>query len=263
MKIVLVVIGNFQSYVIDNIRQLIVTNNRDIDVICDQKFSCHFKDQEVNLFDIESIDTDYLQLNRVESTTFRNGFWKYTSYRFTLLLKYMKKTGITNIVHIENDVLLYCELSQSLFHTSSKILLTMDHPNRCIPGIMVIPTENMLEKCLGLFDLKLNDMENWAKCYNHFDFVDSLPIFTSSDHFEKYNAIFDAAAIGQYLGGVDPRNASGDTKGFVNETCVIKYNNYRFIWKENKPFIVIDEVFYPVLNLHIHCKDLKQFIMHN
>jgi hypothetical protein len=84
-------------------------------------------------------------------------------------------------------------------------------------------------------------------------------------NFKYYNCIFDAAAIGQYLGGVDPRNMSGDTKGFVNETCVINYSKYNFIWKNknNKkiPYIIINNIEYPIVNLHIHCKDLKSFIL--
>ena len=31
--------------------------------------------------------------------------------------------------------------------------------------------------------------------------------------------------MGQYLSGVDPRNNPNNTVGFINETCVIKYNN--------------------------------------
>ena len=53
-------------------------------------------------------------------------------------------------------------------------------------------------------------------------------------------------------------------KGFVNETCVIKYNNYS-IWFEmvdekKKPFILIEEKKLPIFNLHIHSKNLKEFV---
>ena len=56
-----------------------------------------------------------------------------------------------------------------------------------------------------------------------------------NENFQEFNSIFDAAAIGQYLGGVDPRNSPGDTRGFVNETCVVNYDKYEFTWikKEN------------------------------
>ena len=76
--------------------------------------------------------------------------------------------------------------------------------------------------------------------------------------------IFDAAAIGQYLGGVDPRNIEGDTRGFINETCIIKYNKYKFEWIKIDelfiPHIIIDSNKYKICNLHIHCKNLKNFM---
>jgi hypothetical protein len=64
------------------------------------------------------------------------------------------------------------------------------------------------------------------------------------------------------VGGVDPRNAAGDTRGFVNETCVIKYKEEgEIIWREvdgfNKPFIKIFTKEVPIFNLHIHCKNLS------
>ena len=85
-----------------------------------------------------------------------------------------------------------------------------------------------------------------------------------SANFDKFNYIFDAAAIGQYLGGVDPKNTAGDTTGFVNETCIIKYDKYKFEWKiiddMKKPFIIIDNESYPIFNLHIHSKNLDKFV---
>jgi len=82
--------------------------------------------------------------------------------------------------------------------------------------------------------------------------------------------IFDAAAMGQYLGGVDPRNTSANTIGFVNEGCAIRYDRNRFEWETidgiRRPFLVIDaedgeEVRkIPIFNLHIHCKRVSQFM---
>ena len=76
--------------------------------------------------------------------------------------------------------------------------------------------------------------------------------------------MFDGAAMGQYLGGVDPRNIGGDSRGFVNETCVIKYNQYTFHWMGvdglMKPFLQVGCDLVPIFNLHIHSKRVKDFI---
>jgi hypothetical protein len=83
------------------------------------------------------------------------------------------------------------------------------------------------------------------------------------------NHIFDGAALGQYLGGIDPRNTGdgggADTRGFVNETCVVKFDQYDFFWQVQKktllkkPYLKIGDYCYPIANLHIHSKKLREF----
>lgn len=269
MKIVLVMLNNLQSYIFDNIQHLKNHGNSDIIVITDKKFNHLFK--EIHIINIEDLIDDYVNVVSKMSNTFRNGFWQLTSYRFVALYEYMKQHNVTNIIHIENDVLIYKKIDN--FHNTNKLLLTMDSKNRCIPGLMFIPNHKVLKKCLDIFNTSLNDMQNFSNCYYTLsDWVDTLPIFIEDNknevmhmitkNFEYYGAIFDAAAIGQYLGGIDPRNKSGDTRGFVNETCVIDYSKYKFIWKNDSksPYIVINHKEYPIINLHIHCKDLIKFI---
>jgi len=62
------------------------------------------------------------------------------------------------------------------------------------------------------------------------------------------------------VGGVDPQNTGGDTRGFVNETCVIKNKDEgTIIWKMDKPFLRINDSEIPIFNLHIHCKNLSLY----
>lgn len=275
MKIVLVMLNNLQSYIFDNIKQLKAFDNNDIVVITDSKFIDLFDETDVNLINIESLILNYVEFTTKINNTFRNGFWEMTSYRFYALYQYMKQYNIRNILHIENDVLIYKNMDTINFHDTSKLLLTMDSSNRCIPGLMFIPNNEILKKCLDKFNPKLNDMQNFSECYyNLSDYIDTLPIFLEeyksditrmiTKNYKYYNAIFDAAAIGQYLGGVDPRNIPGDTRGFVNETCIIDYSKYTFIWKNDNgkkiPYIIVKCNEYPIVNLHIHSKDLKTYM---
>jgi hypothetical protein len=279
MTIVLVMLNNFQEYILDNITHLINFKNTTITLITDFKFRNRFESfsSHLTIINIEDLIPHYATDMQDTSSTFRNGFWKLTTYRFYAIQAYMEKYNITNIVHIENDVLVYKNLNELIFHDTSKLLLTMDAEKRCIPGLMFIPNHTALKYCLQRFNPDLNDMENWAACfYQCRDRVDTLPIFISDPstpcremitrHFDKYQAIFDAAAMGQYLGGIDSCNTSAnDTIGFVNETCVFNYSTYKFLWKKNEnnlvvPYILINDVEYPIINLHIHCKNLKKFI---
>jgi hypothetical protein len=66
-----------------------------------------------------------------------------------------------NIIHIENDVVIYKNVDTIPFHNINKLLLTMDSENRCIPGLMFIPSNNILKKCLDIFNPNLNDMQKY------------------------------------------------------------------------------------------------------
>ena len=275
MKIILVMLNNKQEYILDNIKNLLNFGNNDIIIITDKKFNHFFNNKNVNIVNIEDLLPNYTSYISTIKNTFRNGFWQLTSFRFVAINAYMNKNNIQNVFHIENDVLIYTDIKNIKFHDTNKILLTMDSKNRCIPGIMFIPNHKILDKCLDMFNPKLNDMDNFALCYYKLtQYIDTLPIFIEnntnsvtnmiSKNYKYYNSIFDAAAIGQYLGGIDPNNKSGDTTGFVNETCVVNYSHYHFKWKNKDglkyPYIIIDDNEVPILNLHIHCKDLMKFI---
>ena len=147
----------------------------------------------------------------------------------------------------------------------------MDSPNRCIPGIIYIPNYTFLEPLITHYNYSENDMVNMATFYNkNKSMCKTFPIIKKNKYFNKkslyfkyfdiFEGIFDGAAMGQYLGGIDPKNKSGNTIGFINETCLVKYNVYKFIWKDGKPYIKIDGKEVPIYNLHIHCKDLKKFV---
>lgn len=273
MKIVLVNLFNHQDYILDNIANLIRFRNNEITVITDEIFVGKFP-STVTSIAVESLLPDYKEFTNKVADSFRNGFWQLASYRFRALLAYMKKYNAVDIIHLENDVMVFENLDNISFHDRTKILITMDSPNRCIPSIMFIPHFKILEHCMKCFQSQKNDMENWAISFNkNMDYVDTLPIGADNvllfcKNVAYYNAIFDAAAIGQYLGGIDPRNTTLGKKtiGFVNETCIIDYSKFSFSWKPNIdnlmcPFVLIQNKEYPIINLHVHSKNLKQFMI--
>jgi hypothetical protein len=282
MKIILVTIGVFQEYIIDNIKQLQLQGNKDIVILTEKRFFENFiKNNLINieLIDINEYNSDYVQEfknNLKLDKIFRNGFWVSCSLRFLYIYEYLKNNNISNIIHIENDNMIYENLdifSKDKFN-ENKLYLTFDAYHRVIPGIMYIPNHNILKIILDNYNMYHNDMDNLGKYYNS-SIVEPFPIISIYDNnihyfnmnFLKFNCIFDGAAIGQYLGGVDRKNDPNDTRGFINETCLIKYNNYKFYWKKINdlwnPFIEIDNNLIKIINLHIHSKDLYKFLSNN
>jgi len=271
-QIVLVSTGVFQNYIKENITQLLKLDF-DIHVIIDKPFFNKMDEYKssITLVDSTTLQTDFDKKSKLDKH-FRNGFWNNASKRLFLLYEYMKINELKNVIHLENDVLLYSNMN---YNFDEKIYITMDSKNRCIPGIIYIPKYELFTNLIENYDYTKNDMINLANFYTRKKgIVKTFPIIDDSldkciynENFQEFNSIFDGAAIGQYLGGVDPRNIAGDSTGFVNETCEIKYDKYRFKWikkgKYSFPHIEINSKLIPINNLHIHCKQLEQFRIEN
>jgi len=267
MKVVLVCIGNFQEYILDNIKNLHLHNNRDITIITEKEYFKNFEEFNIELIDRTTLDDLGFDELSLLDKKFRNGFTHYCSLRFFYLYSYLNKYNV-ECIHIENDVLIYYDLNNVLF-TSNKLCACFDCEWRVVPSVIYIPKPSTLKYVLDHYDNRLNDMQNFGR---HAHIIEKLPIFNDtshilSRHFNKYNIIFDAAALGQYLGGVDERNIPGNSEGFINETSLIKFNIYTFYWKKINdlycPFVDINGKSIRIFNLHIHCKKLNKFISSN
>lgn len=279
MNIILTCLNNFQEYILINIAQLIKLGHNNIFVITNLHLFPHFNNykEHIRLIDINELNESYNFVNNTSlDKSFRNGFWYLTSLRFFYVYELMKKYDIVNVIHLENDVLIYYNCHELSSYINNQFMyIPFDTYKRNIASIMYIPNKEIYKKILDNYDFNKNDMENFCLIKQKTGLIENFPIFIKSDNLtreqnyvsensDKFPFIFDAAAIGQYLGGVDPRNTPGNTRGFINETCVIHYNNYH-IWFEEingtkKPFIQINDKKVPIFNLHIHSKNLINFV---
>lgn len=274
MSILLVNLGIYQDYTNYNIENLIKYDN-DIIMIIEKNMEEKVKFREkVKFIYVEDLNTTLFDKKSKHDKKFRQGFWKNSSKRLFCVYEAMKKFNLNNCYHLENDVLIYGN-TKELIIPEKKLYLVMDHEKRCIPSIIFIPDYTFLNDLISKYNYRDNDMFNMASFFSrNREKCDTFPIINKNSKNEKnniynknfnhFNMIFDGAAIGQFLGGIDPRNKSGDTKGFINETTVINYSEYQFQWEiiENKKklYIIIDQKKIPVFNIHVHCKNLKQFI---
>ena len=271
MEIVLVCIENFQDYITHNIENLLLFQNKNITVITENHFFKFFKDKNVNLIDLNSFSNSSINKFNLNKN-FRNGFWIYTSYRFFVIYEYMKTFNKEKILHIENDVMCYVNVNKIPF-INDKINVTFDSPRKVVPGLVYIPKIELLKAFLDTYDFNQNDMVNFGKISETISI--SLPIINDdtitytklNENYNIFESIFDAAAIGQYLGGIDRRNDPSDTRGYISDTCKVNYSKYTFHWKKENdlycPYIKINDKFIKINNLHIHCKNLNNFMANN
>ena len=238
-SIVLVCVGNFQEYIMTNIAQLLRLGHTNIYIITDPHLLFNFDpfSDIVKLIPTSDlVDPFHYCEKSTLNRDYRDGFWFHASERLFLVNAFMLKYNIENVIHIENDVLLYynCdEVLEKTLYNKTQIYIPFDSFERNIASILFIPNIVVFCKVLENYDFAKNDMQNFSTLRHNTDLIANFPIYINvdgrtgeeafvSDGWEKFdNMIFDAAAMGQFIGGVDPRNIPGNTCGFVNETCVI------------------------------------------
>lgn len=229
---------------------------------------------------------------------FRGGFWVYAMERFFYLSSFMQKYGIQDVWHLEYDNLVYCDLTRiqtELDRLPFSLFLTLDNDERCIPGILYVREYGVLENLLQYYvarsmKRRQTDMRSLAGFRFHRKrLVSQLPVLPpwllpargglkspagmsarQPRLYAMYGAdqpvLFDAAALGQFLGGVDPRNQAGNTRGFVNESSVFRPDTVKILWTSDEqgrryPYIAApaNQESLRIANLHIHSKQLLKF----
>lgn len=212
-------------------------------------------------------------MNALPRTSFRNGFWKYTTERFFILGEFMTQYNIRKLFHIENDIAMFCNLNdiyRSFIQKNrleDKLVVCQISPTMVIPSIVYIDHSSVLNPFLELILSQsskqfYNDMQLLGMyAEKHLFPIDPY-------HTSDIEGIFDGCAIGQYLDGVDPRNCpdpEDNQIGFVNETCVVKFDKFRFRIEKHPKYDVLQYRCYdsnvsrPIYNLHIHSKRLHKF----
>ncbi len=225
---------------------------------------------------------------------FREGFWRKASERFFYLHECIVLNDLKNVVHLESDNLIYVTISEILYGLEhyNGIGAVFDCDERCIPSFVYIKNGAAIEDLVSFMahhaQAGHTDMEILAlyKKLNASDRIDALPLIMPSylnnyplrnalkqvpknealysNYFNDFNSIFDGAALGQYLGGIDPRNGPS-SPGFINETCIFNPSHLAFEWIKDEqgrkiPYACFNNIRYRINNLHIHSKRLQDFI---
>ena len=230
----------------------------------------------------------------IENDARTDNFWRYTSERFLYLYDFITQYNLKDVFHLEYDNMLYIDL-ETLLPVFQKhypgIGATFDNDIRCIPGFVYLSNPNAAQKLANCFmrhvSNRLNDMQIIALFKQESpSLIDHLPIITPQyiqDHplispmnhipcdkskymqnIDLFLSIFDAAALGQFLGGTDTIHAGGGIPGFINESCVFNPSLLSYEWIADEkgrliPYAIYDHTKFRINNLHIHSKNLVSF----
>lgn len=223
----------------------------------------------------------------------RDGFWRKATERFFYLHEYIASQDLKNVVHLEYDNMLYANIDQmaDILANYKGMGAVFDCDNRCIPSFVYSANQEAIAHFVQFVAQHThknhNDMAILALYRQAFstDVIDNLPLIMpeyaeeyplvsttgqrTNDparywrNIDQFESIFDGAAFGQYLGGIDPRNGVSKP-GFINETCLFNPSLLTIEWRvdekgRNVPFAICKGNAYRINNLHIHSKFLENF----
>ncbi len=296
MNIVFVHLGKSEipGYLIDNLKQTLrsqsecvihcVTSADNLKKLKRAVPSAGHIDERLKIYSVDSLPNSHLTLEYRRRSQldrgFRDGFWFHASERFLVLHDFMRAFELKNILHLESDVVLYTNFSNfcDRFSSYARLAVPLDR-DRAIPGVVWFAdseilgalAESMLNlsniddmRAVGLFCAANSHVakplptmpENYAR-------DNRLSLERYCQALDQFGGIFDAAAIGQYLGGVDPRNRTGSSRFFINENSDLCLNDLEFTWEYREgrrlPMLRYKDQWTPVHALHIHSKCVSQF----
>ena len=205
-------------------------------------------------------------------------------FRFAYIHKLMREKELTDVLHFDNDVLVYENPLKYVktFQKYDKLAVTPQSDSEICFGFSYVRDVKTLEKAiLPLYDevMKFSGCDlsilncskdnpecpNEMQLFNHQD-IDFLPVLPMGEerfcrHYAEFNSVFDCSSYGQYLGGASVK----DTKpGFLHPSRMIdsqiSSGNIEVEFENGRPWVIFGGKKISINNLHIASKRLKDFV---
>jgi len=222
--------------------------------------------------------------HKISNISFRTGFWRYSLERLLAINIVHGSRPNASLIHIESDVLLLPGFPLDNFKKLEKIYWLASSINSDIASLIYFPnqkfTEDFTNDILNYIELNsnptdMNALINLRRQYpskygllpstnSKFPKLENFPSDVNNHGF-SLNGIFDAASIGMWLTGIDPRNGYGFTKYFATNKLIeskffVNPSAYPLDYVPGQGLYFTDGTEkLQVYNLHIHSKSKKIF----
>jgi len=291
MNVVLIHIGpDIPDYMPDCMEQVRRFFPGKIHAVLPDKYICKNFIQRIGIHPVayESIQGDSLY-QEFQKACFLDGFWNVTMARFIMLEILIRRKNLKDVIHIENDVLIYRNPAEILTELQKaagiSVLLTPvgdDYASGAYLFVRNAASLNnlntlfirymtkgkaFLNKILGTPDpTEMMLLSLFRQKYeNVIKYLPIVPEGKGGQRFRIFGSVFDGASAGQYIGGTN-----SDGPGWTGQHHWlgrdIQKGKYGFEWGMDKnlkvPFMVDlqRKKKYRMNNLHIHCKRLQEFM---
>jgi hypothetical protein len=274
--------GKLPHYINECINQIQHTQtNYSIYLLTDDS---RFTRSDINIVNINDIDCCELQSLSFYANN-NDPLWRTSFERFFYIKKIIYRSKLENIIHFDNDVLIYKNINEIinvLCQHIPHIGLPMHKPNEFVCGFMYIKDFLSIDRlCNALLsiaqkgekalEVEFNSWPHEMRLLGHVyhtvpKLITPLPILPSNEWtnlYELLQGVFDPSSYGQYFGetGQKPQNTvhPNDINRYIDRHII--NNNILPIFKleDRKPYIHYKDKHIPIFNLHIHSKALIDF----
>jgi hypothetical protein len=227
-------------------------------------------------------DINHLFENHNFSSEFRNGFWQTSTKRLFAFLEYCSVEPFSPKIHMENDIHLFPNFPFNKFNKLNKLAWLGYNDSRDVGSIIFCPnkieadwlTSELIKKMSETTDFTDMTLLRYVSLNNPQKMI-KLPIAESfrsdlfspevdrderernSQYFKTFGGIFDAAPLGMWITGQDPRNHRGKLLLHVNHKDSFIQPGYADYSSDVDNCLYLSEKAIPIYNLHVHSKDLN------
>lgn len=207
--------------------------------------------------------------------------WRTSCFRMFYIQEFLKENKLKNILHFDNDVLLYenpekiIEIMDSVY---DKFAITAHTEDQVVMGMSYIKDYNSLDGIVNYLksqlEINFNTLSNKYGGYpsemcliSSYGKIDTIPVLPKrlsknryTNNYHKFKSVFDPSSYGQYIGGT-----YGDKKPgwFGVHQEIGKYianNEIEIIFEDRNPYLIFKEEKIKINNLHIHSKETWKYL---
>lgn len=243
----------------------------------------NFEIDTVKIVDINHYQKfDWLKnINYFPGTDILSCMWRSSCFRLFYIKEFLKEFNLRNVLHFDNDVLLYenpekiIEIMDSIY---DKFTITAHNSEEVVMGMSYIKNEQSLDGLIEFisseFELNSNILSNKYNGYpsemrliSAYKDISTIPILPDdisepryNNNYSKFKSVFDPSSYGQYISGTYGEKKPGWFGEHQEIGKFIKNKEIKVIFEDKNPYVIYKDQKIKINNLHVHSKETEKYL---
>jgi hypothetical protein len=249
-------------------------------------------DKNITIVNIDEFDVPDISKYFAHDIPYHVQLWQTSLLRMFYLEAFLERYNISDVIHFDNDIVLYANLEKFIpIFRNFNFLITPHFETEYVFGFSYIKNSKALieinKNIKELANLPFTELQarvdsecphemrllNYINSIHNMKLIDHLPVVVEGlgdDNFNLFNTVFDPSTYGKHIAG--SHDLGSHNKNFTptkdwNGTEDHHYAGQQIIddkiklqFNNKTPYVYYNDTKYELANLHIHTKDLDKFI---